>query len=179
MDVVVRQLAADDAEAYRKLRRRALVEHPEAFTSTPESLDKRTPEDVAASLQPTELRRMFGAFVAGELVGLAAFVRNDNPKTAHWGGLHQMYVAPEQRGRRLGMQLVQAVIAHARHQPGLELLVLSVTVGNTAAEQLYARAGFAPSCREERVMKVNGRYYDFRQMVLWLEPGGAQQGERP
>jgi len=178
MEVVVRTLTADDVDAYRSVRRRALVEHPEAFTSTPESLDRHTPEEVAASLQPTELRRPFGAFVHGELVGMAAFARNDNPKTAHWAGLYQMYVAPEQRGQGLGMELVQALVDHTRQQPGLEQLRLTVTVGNAAAEQLYARAGFAPGCVEERVLKVNGRYYDFLQMVLWLEPGSARQGEQ-
>lgn len=165
VNTTMRMLGPDDAAAYRSVRRRALIEHPEAYSATVEELDSRSLEEVAATLaSPPESRCTFGAFVDDQLVGLVGFGRNLNAKLRHRAGLYQMYTAPEQRRRGLGRQLVDAVIDHARRQEGLEELILAVTVGNTAAELLYLRAGFRPSHVEARLIKIDGVYYD----ILWM-----------
>jgi GNAT superfamily N-acetyltransferase len=115
MDARIRMLTPDDAAAYRTMRRRALVEHPEAYGATLAEFDARSPEEIAKTLAaPPELRCLFGAFVGDELAGLASFGRHDNEKLRHRAGLYQMYTAPEHRRLGLGRQLVEAVIAHAR-----------------------------------------------------------------
>jgi RimJ/RimL family protein N-acetyltransferase len=43
-------------------------------------------------------------------------------------------------------------------------LILAVTIGNSAAEQLYLAAGFRPSHVEARLLKIDGVYYD----ILWM-----------
>lgn len=165
MNTMIRMLGPDDAAAYRSVRRRALIDHPEAYGATVEELDSRSQEEVAATLAlPPELRCTFGALVGDELAGLAGFGRNSNAKLRHRAGLYQMYTAPEYRRWGLGRQLVDAVIAHARGQDGLEELLLAVTIGNTAAERLYLAAGFRPSHVEARLIKIDGVYYD----VLWM-----------
>ena len=165
MNTTIRVLRPEDAAAYRSVRRRALIEHPEAYGSTVEELDSRSLEEVAATLAaPPELRCLFGAFVGGELAGLAGYGRAGNAKQRHRAGLYQMYTAPEQRRCGLGRQLVDAVVAHARSQDGVEELILAVTIGNTAAEQLYLAAGFRPRYVEARFIKLDGVYYD----ILWM-----------
>ena len=165
MSTMIRRLGPDDAAAYRVVRRRALIEHPEAYGSTVQELDSRSLEEVAATLSaPPEARCTFGAFVAGELVGLAGFGRGPNAKQRHRAGLYQMYTAPEQRRRGLGRQLVDAVIDHAANQEGIEEIILAVTIGNAAAELLYLGAGFRPQYVEPRYIKLGDVYYD----ILWM-----------
>lgn len=169
MNTEVRMLGADDAAAYRAVRRRALIEHPEAYGSTVDELDSRSLEQVAETLaSPPELRCTFGGFIAGELAGLAGFGRGGNAKLRHRAGLYQMYTAPEHRRCGLGRQLVDAVITHARRQEGIEELMLAVTIGNTAAELLYLNAGFRPQHVEARYIKLGNVYYDILWMTLRL-----------
>ena len=54
-------------------------------------------------------------------------------------------MTPEHRRCGLGAQLLAAIVAHAQQQPGLEELILTVTVENLAAVHslLRARSGDA------------------------------------
>ena len=54
--------------------------------------------------------------------------------------------------------LVEAVIAYARAR--VELIQLSVVVGNEQAHRLYARLGFVEYGIERNSLKYCGRYYD-------------------
>jgi ribosomal-protein-alanine N-acetyltransferase len=56
--------------------------------------------------------------------------------------INNLAVLPELRGRGLGTQLLEAVIAEAAHL-GAELLTLEVRASNTPALRLYAKSGFA------------------------------------
>ena len=165
MNTQIRALQEADAAAYQSIRRRALVEHPEAYGATVGEFDRRTLEEIAASLGPQPgLRCMFGAFVADELAGLASFYRSESEKLRHRAGLYQMYTVPQYRRLGLGRQLVDAVIEYAQGITGLEELILAVTIGNTAAEQLYLQAGFRPKYVETGYMKIGSTYYD----ILWM-----------
>ena len=57
------------------------------------------------------------------------------------GELKRMYVAPDQRGRGLGRQLVVALEAEARAR-GARRLVLETGIRQHAAIALYERCGF-------------------------------------
>jgi RimJ/RimL family protein N-acetyltransferase len=178
MDTHIRALDEADAAAYRRIRRRALVEHPEAYGATVDELDARTQEEIAVGLAPQPgTHCMFGAFVEQELVGLASFFRNNNEKLRHRAGLYQMYTAPEYRRLGLGRRLVEAVIDHVRRLEGLEELILAVTIGNTAAELLYLRAGFRPRYVDMGLLKLGNTYYDVLWMSLPLQPVEQYEGE--
>lgn len=56
--------------------------------------------------------------------------------------INNLAVHPELRGRRLGTQLLEGVIAEAAHL-GARVLTLEVRASNTPALQLYRRAGFS------------------------------------
>jgi ribosomal-protein-alanine N-acetyltransferase len=55
--------------------------------------------------------------------------------------INNLAILPELRGQGLGTQLLEAVIAEAAHL-GAVVLTLEVRESNTAAIQLYQRAGF-------------------------------------
>lgn len=167
----IRKLTDDDAAVYREIRLRALREHPESYSATLESMESQRVEDVAERMRtaPDEGFCLFGAFVDDHLVGLAGFGRQfDNPKQFHRAGIFQMYVAPEYRGQKLGLQLLDATLEHARQLEGLEEVILAVTVGNEAARTLYLNAGFQPSHIEPRYLKIDGTYYDIEWMFQKL-----------
>lgn len=166
----VRLLTADDAAAYRTVRLQALEEHPEAFGSSAEDFSVQPLESVAERLaNQSERFSIFGAFEGSELIGLVGFGRDSGLKVRHRGGIYQMYVTPEQRGRGLGWQLLEYAVNYARRLPGLEEINLAVTVGNDPARRLYERFGFVFSHREPRYIKFDDRYYDIDWMTLTLD----------
>ncbi|MBH9551966.1 GNAT family N-acetyltransferase [Inhella gelatinilytica] len=142
--LTVRRLGPADAEAYRALCLRAYAEHPDAFTAT---VDERAAKPMGFWLSRVNDAAdadecVFGALAEGELVGFAGLEFESRPKTRHKAGLFGMYVRPDQRGRRAGDALVQAVLAAARARPGVRFIKLTVTEGNASAEALYTRCGF-------------------------------------
>ena len=60
------------------------------------------------------------------------------------------------------------LIGEARHEPGLEQLVLTVTDTNAAARTLYEKAGFRSFGVEPRAIRVGDRYLDKNHMILLL-----------
>ena len=166
--MAVRILAVPDAPEYRELRLRALREFPEAFTSSHE-------EESVKPLAWYEERlagpasTFWGAFEEGRLCGVVGLEREGRVKNRHKAMVIGMYVAPQQAGRGLGQALLGALVASARRE-GLELLVLTVTVGNGVAQRLYERAGFVSFGIEPRAIKVAGRPYAKNHMYLELAP---------
>ena len=160
----VRRIRADEAEALRAIRLRALADTPLAFGSThareaaypPERWEKWARESVAAPGQAWFLALAHddeaGAGAATDPdtdprpVGLAfAVIDADDPERAH---LFSMWVAPEARGTGAARVLVDAVVAWTAAQ-GARTLHTAVTIGREAAARLYARAGFVDTGRRE------------------------------
>lgn len=167
----IRLLTEADAEAYRELRLRALREDPEAFGATYEEWINRplavVAERLRLSTDPPE-KFTLGAFVEGALTGTVTFGRSQGAKERHKGVITGMFVAPEQRGQRLGRELLTEAIARARALPGLEQIFLGVVTSNVPARALYTALGFQSYGLEHRALKHNGHYYDEHLMVLWL-----------
>ena len=139
----VRRLRAQEADALRELRLRALRDAPWAFSSSYErelgherdwwELRARQEADVVYVIDDgAGLAGMAGGFVADEAVQL-------------WG----MWVAPEARGRGAGRALVEAVLAWAGDRP-VRLEVTDDERGRPA-EALYRSLGFAPTGERERL----------------------------
>ncbi len=162
------QLSPADLAAYRELMLEAYALAPDAFTSTPE---ERAAEPDAWWLKrvadPTGLTAAFGAFVDGLLVGTVALEFNTKAKTRHKGQLIGMYVRPAARGTGAARQLLQEAIACASRRPGLELLTLTVTQGNAAAERLYASGGFRVFGVEPMAIRGNDGF--LAKLHMWLE----------
>ena len=154
-EIRVRRLTAADATFYRSIRLEALQQKPEAFGSTFEAENGQPLTWFADRLG---VSTVFGAFRDADLLGVAGFLAQKNPKEAHKGLLWGMYVRPDARKAGVGQRLVEAVIEYAQHC--VELIQLAVVSDNEQALRLYAGLGFVAYGIEKHALKQNGRYYD-------------------
>ncbi|MEP6791286.1 MAG: GNAT family N-acetyltransferase [Ramlibacter sp.] len=164
----IRRLIASDAADYRVLRLRALREHPQAFTSSFEEVQQQPPEVMQQRLENPG-QKVWGAFDSQRLCGYVGLDRETRAKNRHKACVAGMYVEPEQAGRGTGRALLEALLQEARRD-GLELLVLTVTEGNSGAIQLYERCGFKSFGVEPGAIKVDGHAYSKNHMYLHLTP---------
>jgi demethylmenaquinone methyltransferase/2-methoxy-6-polyprenyl-1,4-benzoquinol methylase len=139
----VRRARADEWEALREVRLAALADSPDAFGST---LDMERDADEARWRGWITGDGWAGAattFVAdesGRLVGMATgFHPDDEPSVVH---LFAMWVQPRRRGEGIGRELVDAVAKWAADRPGVDQVVLRVTISNDAAIRFYTTCGF-------------------------------------
>ena len=99
----------------------------------------------------------------GTAVGTAGGIASGDGSAA----LISVWVHPLSRGRGVGDALVEAVLGWARAEGYLEVR-LWVTVGNDAAERLYARHGFVRTGAVKPV--VEGEDRNELEMVRTLSP---------
>jgi RimJ/RimL family protein N-acetyltransferase len=162
-DIHIRQLTPADAAVYRGIRLEGLNRSPEAFGST---FEAEFSKPLAWFFDRLISSQVFGAFHGPEILGIAGFAGRQGEKEAHKGLLWGMYVRPEARGAGVAGRLVEAVIDVARGR--VELIQLSVVVGNERARRLYARLGFVEYGIERNSLKYNGKYYDEILMAMDL-----------
>lgn len=163
-EAVVRLLAPGDEDVFRALRIEALTRDAATFASDAGVEAGRPLEWFAGRIAEGVL----GAFVDGELVGMAGYSRFTNPKQKHKATLWGMYLRADHRGSGLAGKLVAGVIEHARGE-GAEMLLLAVNAGNTAAVRLYELAGFQRYGLEPDALKhPDGGYSDDALYALSL-----------
>jgi GNAT superfamily N-acetyltransferase len=93
---------------------------------------------------------VFVAEVENEVVGFAYVERDllnyaELLKNGAW--LHDIYVQERARAEGVGKELIKAA-AEAAKQMGAEKMLLSVAAKNTAAQQVFGKAGFRPTMVE-------------------------------
>ncbi|HSN32911.1 MAG TPA: GNAT family N-acetyltransferase [Ideonella sp.] len=164
-------LALADLPAYKALRDRMLAAHPHAFTSDA-AAEAIKPASVYSSRLGYERQEgghfTIGAWRGARLVGAISCERDTRLKVRHVAQVVGMMVRDEAQGHGIGRALLDACIERARRADGLEMLTLSVTAGNDAAQRLYRAAGFTRYGTLPRAVKLGGRYHDKDLMVLYL-----------
>jgi ribosomal protein S18 acetylase RimI-like enzyme len=171
--ITVALLTPSDVDEYRRVRLRALAEHPEAFRSDAEEEAARPTRWWEERLAPrTRSHGLFyGAWAAGRrLVGTAGLLFEARRKVCHTATIVGMYVAPEHAGRGIGARLLDACVEVARAEPSLEILYLTVTSTNSSAIRLYERTGFVAYGLEPGSMRLGDRTFDKLMMALRLRP---------
>jgi RimJ/RimL family protein N-acetyltransferase len=106
------------------------------------------------------------ALVGDEAVGwcdLDVKLRETLKHTAILG----MGIARAQRGRGIGLRLMEATLDAARNK-GLTRIELMVRVDNERAKKLYDKVGFVVEGLCRRYMLVDGQYYDGYLMAALL-----------
>ena len=156
----MRRLAAGDVQQARAIRLESLQLHPDGFSSDPERDAALTPEQWRERLAAG---RWFGAFVAGELVGIVAWLPGQTRKTAHAGELAGMYVREQSRGAGLADALIEAVFGAAAAE--LDHISLAVNADNVRAVRVYERHGFRTVGRMPDALRVNGHSHD--ELIMW------------
>jgi GNAT superfamily N-acetyltransferase len=166
----VRILNEKDAEAFWKIRLRALQENPESFGASYEEILERGIAGTAQGLGRREgapENVTFGAFdEKGQLVGLAGFRREEEAKKRHKGVIWGMYVPKELRGQGIGKALLEAAIEYAKSLPDLERINLAVVLTNKEARLLFVAHGFQSYGTERKALKLHDRYFDQELMTL-------------
>ena len=162
----IRLLTPADAPAYRDIRLDGLKQAPQAFSST---FEREEAMPLAWFEERIVKGNVFGALVAGELLGVVGYWPQEGAKESHKATLWGMYVRPEGRNAGLGRGLIEAVASHASGH--VEQLLLRVVSENETALRLYRNTGFAEYGREMKALKQDGRYFDEILMVRFLAGG--------
>ena len=166
---MIRALREDEADSFAELRRRALLDAPLTFASSPEDDAACSPDAVREQLRRGPDAVILGAFDP-HLVGCVGLYRDRHVKSAHKMHLWGMYVAPERRGRGVGAALLTAAIAHARSVSGIAWVQLCVTSAATDARRLYERAGFVVWGTEPDALRQGGTSVVDHHMALRVTP---------
>ncbi|MEA5119028.1 MAG: GNAT family protein [Propionicimonas sp.] len=93
---------------------------------------------------------------AGRVVASAAFLVKENGRVLRIG---RVIVDPSRRGEGWGRALLEALLARADADPGVEATELGVFTHNAVARGLYERLGFTPT-GETREVQVDGAQWE-------------------
>ena len=167
MSIIYRRLKPGESGLYREIRLECLKNHPESFGSSYQA------QSVLPWLafegfieEQTADRFVTGAFDEDKLIGICAFNRESKEKLRHQGDIIQVYVKPVYKGQRVGYSLLSTTISDIFEQTSVEQLAITVTTANPAANKLYEQLGFREFAIHPRYLKVAGKYYDLRMMLL-------------
>jgi RimJ/RimL family protein N-acetyltransferase len=176
---VIRKATAVDFDKWWDLRKRALRDHPDAFGSTYEDALARPLAVARDQFVTTSIAHDNALFIAfngdGALVGTVGIYRETSPKERHRMGIWGVYIAPEARGRGLGLRLTTAAIEHARTIRGVLQIELTVASHNVPARRVYEQAGFRRYGRHPRGLMLDGTGIDEDLMVLMLDEDDANR----
>lgn len=135
--VRIRALASDDWPEWRRLRRAALHEAPDAFGST---LAEWSGAGDSEDRWRSRLESVAVNLVADWQAAPVGMVSVTAPAEGE-SELISMWVDPAVRGRGVGSALIGAAVERARRL-GASRMALDVAAGNQPAIDLYLRAGF-------------------------------------
>jgi len=156
--LTIRPAVVADAPALFELRREALRNHPQAFSSDLAREDVRGIAFWQQRIEDVVQNAILGT-AGPALVAMTGIYQESQPKLRHVANVWGVYVRPEQRGRGLATQLIEACTAWASERDVL-LIKLAVVTTNTAAIRCYMRAGFRVYGVEPKALQYNGVFYD-------------------
>jgi ribosomal protein S18 acetylase RimI-like enzyme len=165
--VEVRLFTEQDAQSLWDLRMLALESEPWSFVDSPEELRALSVEQFATRLRAdTAENFIVGAFEQGAAVGMVGCYQEVPLKRRHKAWIWGVFVAPAVRGRGIAKSLMRTAIQRAKSIPGLEMLLLTVGVGQPAPRKLYESLGFRSFGIEPRGLKIGNESHDEENMVL-------------
>jgi len=157
-NVTYRELSADDAEAFRAMRIEASLNSPASLYPHPEELTQMTLCELEEQIAPTPFQSVYGAYLRGELVGIAGARREPLRKIKHRALIWGVYVKASHRGQRIARGLLRVLMDNLQATREVSRVYLSVHSQNIAAGCGYQRNS----------LLVDGEYVDEELMELTL-----------
>lgn len=168
----IRRFGVSDAEALWRLRMTALESDPWSFAESVEELQQTSVEEYERRIgSGGDGNFVVGAFEGDRALGMCGFYRETHLKRRHKGHLWGVFVAPAERGKRLGRALAERAVEMARTLADLKSIQLTVSINQDAARQLYRRLGFRVFGIEPRGLGIGGEFVDEEHMILELDAG--------
>ncbi len=165
----IRRLVPTDAESWLRLRIESLMESPSAFMASPETELSEGIESYRDRIaNGGDGNVIFGCFFGEEIVATVGLYQETAIKAKHKGTIWGMYVKPELRGKKIGRELLQMAIEHAKSKLKLTKLDLSVEASREFAKRLYSSLGFKSWGLEHSAIFVGGKFFDEEYMSLFL-----------
>ncbi|MBW7569258.1 GNAT family N-acetyltransferase [Chromobacterium subtsugae] len=158
--VAVRLLNAADAEAYRAVRIAAATHDPAAIHADAAEIAALSDSEIAGQITAGDTQRAVGAFIGGELAGVAALRRDGRAKIRHRATVQGVFTLPAHRGQGVARALLQALLDEAATLPGLLSLELAVHAENAPAKALYQAFGFRRVGLIPGAVMLDGRCLD-------------------
>lgn len=146
-------MRADEWEALRDVRLRALADAPRAFSTTLAEAETRAEQDWRDAATRGAAGDRWATFVAddgGTFVGMASGYLPGESHETPLAYLMQMWVDPSRRRQGIGAGLIAEVLGWARSR-GAARIRLDVVIGELPAIRLYERVGFRDTGRRARV----------------------------
>jgi RimJ/RimL family protein N-acetyltransferase len=159
-----KKLQAEDFVSYNRIREMALETEPDAFISTNDE-EKAIREERFNGIIQDKNNFIIGAFEDYELAGTVVFTRESRKKISHKGLITGMFVSSENRGKGIGLILLQTVFDFAFKIDGIRQIGLKVAATNIGAVKLYEKAGFVSYGLEKDAFCNNGIFIDDLYMV--------------
>ena len=167
MKISYRKLTPAESKLYREIRLECLKVHPENFGSTFEEQSMLPKLRFEKAIErAVEGRFVIGAFDQQNLIGIGGCILSvpGDDALPKAGTIIQMYVRSTYNGRKIGLNLIRAVLGDAFKSDGVEQIVLEVKEGNMPAIRVYEQAGFQAYtlAEEETAVQNDGS----RHMIL-------------
>ncbi|QND44543.1 GNAT family N-acetyltransferase (plasmid) [Rhizobium lusitanum] len=135
--ILIRRIASDEIDVFRRIRLEALRCEPASFASRLEDWEMLPEKEWRQRLNDP----VFIAFSKGEPIGIMGLVRFRPHKMAHRAVLVRVYVRKSERGTGIAVDLLDMISDYARHL-GILQMELTVNAENAAALRFYQRHGF-------------------------------------
>lgn len=164
------QLDPSEWIEYKAFRLKALQKEPLAFGKSYEEAagvgDEYWKERLIDG-QTNQKNFYLFAKEGNQLIGMIGVHSQDLIRCAHVAEMVGMYVDDAFRGKGVGRMLVETLIEKLK-QRGIEKVKLLVHTVQLPAIAFYESMGFHIDAKEEKELKVDGKYYDHYIMSKFI-----------